>query len=501
MTPCATTVPVAKDDSRKKKIVAYTITMDPDFISKSKTYHNNDVKMQKRAKGVFEKTLPNGARIFWMDARTANPCIGFVSVSFSVGSESPGATQPEIAHFSEHMLAFLTSPQCPDGKENNQRLATEGLQTNAWTSPSRTAYHAAGSIEALQNVYMPMLESMLAEEEIQLDETRILSELKSVVKELETRKDASWTKTSYCLYNHMYPNTQVCRSLDDRIAYVNELIKDEARAKKEVVDFVKSYYTPDRCVISLSSHKKAQKSMLAHALGIANSLAGATGDVRKPVLPKDLITTPLWQTNRVIAVEEPQASTARCIVVHKLNNLTEADAQRDDRTALSAMTHNLAGDLSSRLMMRLRDELGLVYGVGASLEFGDTNPNIGFLIVQSQCAPDKVSEVIQEVSSAVQRIREHGLTNEELVKFKNHALPRIQASSANSAPSSVCNAYDEQCANGRVPYTADMRCDDISRLEKDQINRVLEARISKDAMAFIGCRNAARHVPSRVAKV
>jgi predicted Zn-dependent peptidase len=79
--------------------------------------------------------------------------------------------------------------------------------------------------------------------------------------------------------------------------------------------------------------------------------------------------------------------------------------------AFEALAMLLGGNDCSRLFARLRDEMGLVYGVDATLEVG---PGASQLIVATECAPDSLVTVLREIEQILDRLIAEPPADEEL---------------------------------------------------------------------------------------
>ena len=80
---------------------------------------------------------------------------------------------------------------------------------------------------------------------------------------------------------------------------------------------------------------------------------------------------------------------------------------------------NLAANiLDSRLIKRIREELGMVYSIGAQSRPERCYEDSGFFLSGAPCAPDKPEAVIKEVEAIFQAFTETGPTAEELENAK-----------------------------------------------------------------------------------
>ena len=448
---------------------------------------------QQESDIMYQETLPSGCRVVWCDTQHGHPDIGFASVSYSAGSEAAPLGQPEVANISEHMLALLTSPRFPDGQRNKRRLSKYGLDTNAWTSDLRTAYHASGSIEPITRVYIPMVSAMLSTRPVVLDESMITSELNAVIKELEAIKEDQWVQTILEMNKTLYPGTQRARDVEDGIEYTKRLLDDVPRAIREVKSFVEHNYVPRRCVITVCSHRSRKNDMVHAATILAKSLSNlSTVAVRdgfrmRPQLPSDPMVKPNWEANRLVVVSEPSAQTiAKCIVVYRIRGLTDSEENHTELLCFDALTHTLTGSVSCRLMTRLRDELELVYSVHSSIEMGVTNREIGFLVIETLCDPHRVEDVSAEVTKVMNSIRDDGITPSELISYKRNTVPGIQETHSNASPSTVAEIHDHDIAHAQTLRGAISKCANVERLTLAEVRGAILKRLSTDPMIFVG---------------
>jgi zinc protease len=87
---------------------------------------------------------------------------------------------------------------------------------------------------------------------------------------------------------------------------------------------------------------------------------------------------------------------------------------------------NLAANiLDSRLIKRVREELGLVYSIGARQRPQPAYDDSGIFMSGAPCAPDRPEEVTREVSALYQAMADSGPTAEELENAKKQILNHL----------------------------------------------------------------------------
>jgi len=142
------------------------------------------------------------------------------------------------------------------------------------------------------------------------------------------------------------------------------------------------------------------------------------------------------------------------------------DLAHEDRDALDLL-HEACSDMSSRLFVKIREELGLAYSVGASQLLG-LDP--GCFLFYTATSPEKLDEVQQVLLDEVQRMREQGLDAEEFERAKKSLIGKevIRLQSAQNQAS--ISGLDELLGLGWDNYKKTQ--ENIAALTNDDIIRV-----------------------------
>ena len=110
-----------------------------------------------------------------------------------------------------------------------------------------------------------------------------------------------------------------------------------------------------------------------------------------------------------------------------------------DRFALELIQESCS-DLGSRLFLRIREELGLAYYVGAQ-NFEGLAP--GFFAFYAGTAPEKAEQVEHELLAEAAALREHGLTEAELKRAKAKVVGQKKISRQDLGGFAMETALDE----------------------------------------------------------
>jgi len=104
--------------------------------------------------------------------------------------------------------------------------------------------------------------------------------------------------------------------------------------------------------------------------------------------------------------------------------------------ALGVLGTVLGGGMSSRLFEEVRDKRGLAYYVGAS---NDTATDAGYFMIKAGVNNEKVYDAIKVVMDEIRKIKDNGITQEELQRAKDNISGSMALGLEHS--DAVANAY------------------------------------------------------------
>jgi zinc protease len=181
---------------------------------------------------------------------------------------------------------------------------------------------------------------------------------------------------------------------------------EEAVAKLKVASlksFHKKLATPNNCVLAIYGdvHLAEVKSAVEKHFGhwksgnAANELIRTSPDTSHPLLQR---------------VEEIRDKKQAVVVI----GFPGTTMHNEDHYALDLIQESCS-DLGSRLFLRIREQLGLAYYVGAQ-QFAGLKP--GYFAFYAGTEPSKAAQVEQEILKEAGLLRTEGLTAEELKRAK-----------------------------------------------------------------------------------
>lgn len=219
--------------------------------------------------------------------------------------------------------------------------------------------------------------------------------------------DEPSTLVSWHALRTLYPGHRYGLPLDGTAETIAALTPDDARR-----------YWTERFVPRNTIFWAVGDVDAAQIVAAARARFGDLPDVPAPPgTPPTPERTP--QTRRIVVVDKPELGQARIVLTHEGIARTEPR-----RLAIDLMNDALGGSgFSSRLMIRVRSDEGLTYGVGSGFSLRAVP---GPFSVSTFTRAEKVREVIDLLLEEVQAIRsERPVTRAELAKFVSYNVGRF----------------------------------------------------------------------------
>jgi zinc protease len=158
---------------------------------------------------------------------------------------------------------------------------------------------------------------------------------------------------------------------------------------------------PNNCVLAVFGHVKSETA-LASVTDLLGQWAPGEG-----MLEPSQVTPSLTQRKRLVETREKKQAV---LVI----GFPGCSVYSPERYALELL-QEACSDLGSRLFIRIRDELGLAYYVGAQNMLGLVP---GFFAFYAGTAPEKAALVEEHLLHETEKLMKQGLTQEELNRAK-----------------------------------------------------------------------------------
>lgn len=322
-------------------------------------------------------TLANGLRLLTVEM----PHLHSVELAcyIGVGSRHEPRRLAGISHFLEHML-FRGSVDYPSNLELEWHFEAIGGTINAATDAETTCYHSRlhpdhvdQGLELLASMLQrPLLQNLEIERKIILEEA--LEDLNQ-----DGREISPDLLTAKLLWPD-HPLSQPTIGLQHSIAAISlDDLREHHRAN----------YTPANTVIALAGRIDRRKALQA----AERAFGSWRGDAPPPAAP--LLETGSSRGPKTVWIEDPDSQV-------NIQVAFKAPGRHHDRTPVLRMLRRiLSGGNTSRLMLQLRENLGLTYNAEAHLALYEET---GSLSVDLAVTPGNLVRAVSEILAIFEKL-------------------------------------------------------------------------------------------------
>lgn len=356
---------------------------------------------------MYQKTtLPNGVRVVTSSMEHVRSAT--LHCNYRVGSRDESDAVAGIAHFIEHML-FKGTDRRPQSSAITEEIEGIGGNIDAGTSRETTSYSVRVPYDAIEtgfDVLADMLRnSLFRAEDVEKEREVITEEIRGI-------NDIPDEVVGELIDRLVWGDAAVGRPIAGFEETVAELKRDD------LTDFLQNRYTPERLVISAAG-KVDHQQVVALALAAFGDLSGGRDSVPTPFVP------PAQTKPRVALV-------GREIEQANLSLAVQAISYSDPRKYAQYLLHIiLGGTMSSRLFMRIREDLGLAYNVGS---YFPTLVDVGWGTIYAGVDPDRAEHTVSAILDELARLRTEPVTPTEFERARRYVTGSLLMGLEGSAP-------------------------------------------------------------------
>lgn len=320
--------------------------------------------------------LANGARVLVLPMPHARSVA--LSAYVAAGSRYEQDAEAGLSHFVEH-LAFKGTERRPRPQDISIEIDSVGGSINAATEREYTLYYAKvtprHTRQTLDMLIDMLRNSLFLPAEIERERGVILEELAAV-------EDSPDEQVGILLDGLLWPGQAHGRDIGGTPATV------KAISQERLVEYYRSQYVPNATVVAIAG-------AVTEADGLA--LAHELLDDWAPGTPAT------WQPNVDVPGPRVRLTAKDTEQAHLSLGMIGASSRDPRRFALGVLSVIVGEGMSSRLFLRLREELGLCYDIRSSLtQLLDT----GSFGVYAGVDPTNAIESLREIGKELQRARE-----------------------------------------------------------------------------------------------
>ncbi len=318
------------------------------------------------------------------------PHVRSVSIGVWVGSGSRVETAEVngISHFIEHMLFKGTRKR--SAREIAEAIDSVGGQLNAFTGKEYTCFyckvldeHFSLAVDLLSDM---LINSTFEPKEIEREKGVILEEIKMYL-------DSPDELVHDLLAQALWGDTHLGRNIVGTVEAVSGLTRER------ILEHMARYYTPINTVIAAVGH-------IEHAQVVQEIQAHFH---MRPGQAPPALTNGACQGSRLEVQEKDTEQVHLCV------GLPAYPLDHPDLYSLHVLNTALGGATSSRLFQEIRENRGLAYSV---YSYQSAYRDTGLLGIYIGLSPRVVDEVLSLVLEELEDIREHGLTDAEVIRAR-----------------------------------------------------------------------------------
>ncbi len=393
-------------------------------------------------------TFKNGLKLEFIK-KPKNMVQASLKIAFLVGSEDE-EREEGLAHLLEHCMFKGTKEYSQ--VELSVELDKISAIPNASTSAEFTIYEAKFpkfNIERLVELFSKMIF------ESTFDEEGIGSEKLVVLEEIKMHNDVPSDCAFDQLTNTMYAGT----GLGFDIAGDAKLLKKVTR--QNLIDFRNKHYIPQNTIVSVVGDFN-ERDIETHVEKYFVSRFYEINDN----ISKEKVWTSIVENTPKIVVKDKKINQANVMM-----GAYTTGYENPDRLKLAVILFVLGGSMSSRLFIRLRNELSLCYNIYADhLNY----KNNGFMLIDFSTSNAFCDKAIEEVKKVISEVIKNGITDEEFELAKNVLLNNFLMSQ------DIPQSHISYVAYTGELFDAKLRENDIRNLQKQECVEIFRKYISPE---------------------
>ncbi len=400
-----------------------------------------------------KKVFPNGARLILVPMNGVKSIASAVMVGVGSRYETPEING--ISHFLEHMV-FKGTEKFPTTDDVNEIEKIGGLQ-NAYTDIDITNYHNKALAEDWQLSLEINKELALNP---RLDQQYVDKERDVILEEMKRYEDEPAAKVEEAYHSLLYKGTK----LGMRIIGEEKSLRSVAAA--ELSAFHKAWYQPQKMVVMLAGNFHGQEAAIEEkvATWFGSLPQQKTEDIE---IVKSMQTKP-----ELVVTTKPDASQAHLTV-----GIRTFDRTNEDKYAWNLFNLIMGVSFTSRLFKEVREKRGLCYHVrSGSSAYAD----VGSWDIYAGVATDKVEEATKAILAELSKVREGGVTDEELAIAKKRLIAMF--SFKGEDPEFFTEWYGRSELFGLPLMTLDEYIEKINTITIGQINQLTKKYLKTETL-------------------
>src|SRR5882757_4361282 len=357
---------------------------------------------------IATTVLPGGLRVVtetMPGVRSAS-----IGVWVPVGSRDESPAVAGASHFLEHLLFKGTAAR--SALDIAKEMDAVGGEFNAFTEKEHTCYYATVLDRdlplAIDIVTDVVLNATVTAQNVDVERSVVLEEI-------AMRDDDPADLVHDEFASALFGDVPLGRPILGTVESIGAL------TRRQVAGYYHRRYRPDGMVIAAAGNV----NHAAVVKQVRKAFAGHLDLDAEPAAPRGGQTTRVGGPAEAVKIVTDDTEQANVVV-----GMRAVSRHDDRRWALGVLSAALGGGMSSRLFQSIREVRGLAYSV---YTFGSSYADAGMFGVYAGCQPGKADEVLDLISTELDRVAKRGVTAAEVQRGKGQMSGGIVLSLEDSA--------------------------------------------------------------------
>ncbi len=318
---------------------------------------------------------------------------------FGAGSASEPSQKAGISHLLEHMM-FRGCEAFPTFSSLSEAFESLGGEWNAATGHEYTEFYYSGVVTHQEEATKLLADFLLAPKFNDLE-----TEKRIVLRELdgELNEQGLNTDIDFHVLRLLWPESSMAQPIIGNAASLESITKDDLKS------WYSSQYRPDEMVLAIVGGREDVARSLSQELFASFSKSSKSLRTSK---------SPISNAGPVFELIENSDSEYAVQIAYACEGTGSLLTPHYD-----LLSRVLSDGFSSRLVRRLREELGLVYDISTTLQQYDFG---GTFSIATNVDEEHIETLLSEINLVIRSVCERGISEQELIRHKRRATTDLE---------------------------------------------------------------------------
>lgn len=408
---------------------------------------------------MYKRIVRRDGSVIILAPKSDTKAITF-EILYKVGSRQENDKNNGVSHFVEHLM-FKGTSRRPNTADIARELDGVGAQYNAFTGKEYTGYYIT-----VNNSHLLMAIDMLSDmlHNSKFDKEEINRERGVIVEEINMYEDNPMMYIEEVFENILFSGTNLGRSI------AGPKINIQTISRQALYSYHQKYYYHGNAIIGLAGNFNTKQ-----ALKLIDKLFPIS---RRQARIKNKALPAIKQTKPVIEIIDRNLEQVQLMLGWRTSSVMDKNFLFNQ-----VLSNILGGTMSSRLFLNIRERKGLCYFIRAEVSGYE---GFSAFTIHAGLNKEKIYEALQAIKDELNKIKQDGITAEELLQakenIKGHMILRMESSSAH------LNFLISQEAIGKSIKDLDEKLAELDKISLRQVNDLAKKIVdwSQSNLAVIG---------------